>query len=229
MPGDIACVSEITVPSGWRERLEAIAGRRRDSWVIVGLVATVAIAGLALWSRGRPAQVAPPAEAATTSFAGVAPAGSGEAAPAPSPTPVLVHVAGAVREPGLYALHSGARVADAIDAAGGEVARADVDALNLAEVVVDGGKVQVPRRGEAAPVASPTSVGGDVSSSGAPVSINTADALELESVPGLGPVKSAAIVEYRDQVGGFTSIEQLLDVSGIGPATLESIRSHVTL
>jgi competence protein ComEA len=112
-------------------------------------------------------------------------------------------------------------VADALDAAGGPLAKADLDTLNLAQVLVDGLKIDVVRLGEAAVAEGP--------SPGSTVSINSADETTLEGVPGIGPVKAAAIVEYRDSIGTFASLEELLEVSGIGPATLESIRPYLSL
>jgi competence protein ComEA len=128
-------------------------------------------------------------------------------------------------EPGVYELPAGARVADAIERAGGPLARADLDSLNLAAVVVDGTQILVLGRGSrgATPMASagPSQPG--------LVNLNTGDQLALESVPGIGPVTAGAILALRAEIGSFTSIDQLLDVSGIGPATLESIRPYVTL
>ena len=138
---------------------------------------------------------------------------------------LFVHVAGHVRSPGLYGLAVGARVADAIEAAGGARANADLDAVNLAQIVTDGLKIDVPRRGSApVPAAASTSPGG-----GGVVGINSADQAGLEAIPGIGPVKAAAIMQYRTDNGAFSSLDQLLAVSGIGPATLESIRPYVSL
>jgi competence protein ComEA len=216
---------DITVPGGWRARLDALAGRRRDVWLLALLVALVAVGGLLLWKRSSPAQIAPPAVARAP--AEMAPTTQ---EPAPAAVPVMVHVAGAVAKPGLYELAQGARVADAIDAAGGARARADLGALNLAEPVADGTKVYVPRRGEseAGPVATSTPVPG-ASPTPAAISINTADQAALETIPGIGPVTAAAILHYREEAGGFSSIDELLEVTGIGPVTLESMRPYVTL
>lgn len=108
-------------------------------------------------------------------------------------------------------------------AAGGARPGADLDALNLAQPVADGMRIEVPSRvapSSAAP-ASPTSPG--------LVSVNSADITALETVPGIGPVKAAAIVAYREQAGGFATLEQLMEVSGIGPATFEMIAPYLTL
>lgn len=208
-------MSEISVPPRWLERLEGLRATRWETILVAGLVALVVFAGLGVWSRGAPASIAPPARAS----------GPG---PQPSATPgsvVVVHVAGAVRRPGIYELSAGSRVGDAIELAGGPVPRADVTSLNLAALVADGSQILVLRQGDVAPgaVASPSA------SHAALVNLNTADQVALESVPGLGPVKAAAILQLRAEIGSFGSIHQLLDVAGIGPATLESLRPYVTL
>ena len=217
---------EIIVPSTLRERLESIGRRRRDSWTVVVVVSLAVGIGMLLWRAGSRPQIAPPATSARVAEERAVEPATQPSAPAQGV--VLVHVAGAVRRPGLYELDAGARVADAIDAAGGPRPAADLDTLNLAESLVDGGKVEVARVGEvielapattSAPATSPTPV----------VSLNQADQAALETIPGIGPVKAAAILEYRAQIGAFSSIEELLDVSGIGPATLESMRPYVTI
>lgn len=221
---------DITVPGGWRARLDALAGKRRDVWVLAALVVAVAIAGVLLWTRTPPAVVAPPAVARVPAAEAPGVGPHDAAGPATSSGDVFVHVAGAVARPGLYELAGGARVADAIDAAGGSTRRADLAALNLAEPVVDGAKVYVPRRGESSsvPVSTATPLPAATTTPAA-VSVNTADQTALETIPGIGPVKAAAIIQYREEAGGFSSIDELLEVSGIGPATLESMRAYVTL
>jgi competence protein ComEA len=118
-------------------------------------------------------------------------------------------------------------VADAIEAAGGATRRADLDLLNLAEPLVDGYKVGVLERGAESP--APPSAPAAPGAPGGAVALNSADQAALETIPGIGPVTAAAILAYRDEAGPFSSVEQLLEVSGIGPATLESVRPYVTL
>jgi competence protein ComEA len=120
----------------------------------------------------------------------------------------------------------GARVQDAIDAAGGPTRRAHLEVLNLAEIVADGAKVDVPDSGQP-PAAAPGMSG--TSTAPGLVNLNTADETALESIPNVGPVTAGAILKYRTQIGSFSSVDQLLQVSGIGPATLDSIRSYVTV
>ena len=143
---------------------------------------------------------------------------------------LVVHVAGAVAAPGVYRLAAGARVIDAVQAAGGVSADANPDAINLAAVLADGQRVYVPRVGEAAPVVvdGGGSSGGSVAPTG-PVNLNSATADELDSLPGVGPATAAAIISYRDQHGPFASVDALTDVPGIGPAKLEALRGLVTV
>nr|PZM96420.1 MAG: competence protein ComEA [Actinomycetota bacterium] len=133
---------------------------------------------------------------------------------------VTVHVVGAVASPGLYELDPGARIADAVKAAGGAQDDADLAAVNLAREVVDGEQVVVPRVGEA-PAAGAAGSGR--------VGLNGANAAELESLPGIGPVLAERIVQDRERNGPFRSVEDLTRVPGVGPAVLERIRDLVTM
>jgi competence protein ComEA len=138
-------------------------------------------------------------------------------------------VAGWVRHPGVYEFATGQRVIDAIDAAGGARPGADLAALNLAAPLTDGTQILVPKSG-AAPAGGGTTIPGTGDAGGgALVNVNTASATELETLDGIGEVIAAAIVDYRTQNGPFTSVDQLEDVSGIGPSTLEAIRDAVTV
>lgn len=214
---------DIVVERSLRERIESAVGSRRDVWILAGAVAAVILVALVLLGRGADARIAPPAT-------------SSAAAPAPiaaTPTPmVFVDIGGAVRAPGLYSLPAGARVADAIAAAGGPRGRGDLSSLNLAQMLTDGTKIEVPTTRQAAaagtgPVAAPTPAGGPAAPTLVP--LNTADQTALETIPGVGPVTATAILTYRQQIGTFETIDQLLEVDGIGPATLESIRPYVSL
>jgi len=142
-----------------------------------------------------------------------------------SSSEVVVDVAGAVARPGVVRLQSGARVTDAVGAAGGPSPDADVDQVNLAARVADGDRVYVPRRGESAP---PPAAGSSGSAAKAgPIDINAATAEELDGLPGVGPATVAAILEYRTRHRRFRSVDELLDVPGIGPAKLASLRPKV--
>ncbi|WP_454085991.1 ComEA family DNA-binding protein [Georgenia sp. Marseille-Q6866] len=147
---------------------------------------------------------------------------------------VVVHVAGAVHEPGVVELPLGARVADAVAAAGGEQSDAELAVVNLARPLVDGEQVYVPRVGEEPPGAAgaPPDVGagpvaGESAAEGGVVDLNAADLAALDTLPGVGPAIAQRILEWRDANGPFHSVEELLEVSGIGPATLEKLRERV--
>jgi competence protein ComEA len=179
-------------------------------------------------SAGRPASPFPggspgptpsdPASGAATP--GAATAGGG----------LLVHVVGEVAEPGLVSLPDGARVADAVRAAGGVTRKADLTAVNLARQVVDGEQLYVPEPGEpvpggpVAPGAGGQGASSDQPVAGGAVDINAADAVALEALPGVGPSIAQAIVEWRETNGPFASVDELEDVPGIGPATLDEFR-----
>ena len=143
---------------------------------------------------------------------------------------LVVSIVGEVNEPGLVTLAPGARIADAVAAVGGLADGADPAALNQAQLLVDGQQVVVPPTGGAEAVAGGNSGVGAAGSAGSGmVSLNSASTAELVSLDGVGEATAAAIIEHREQIGGFTALEQLLDVSGIGPAKFESISPRVTL
>lgn len=154
------------------------------------------------------------------------------------PSLVVVHVAGNVEHPGVYTLAPGSRVADAVDAAGGASPTGDLNSLNLAAAIVDGGRVYVPERGEIDPAsvvgpADSAEAQADMTSSGdglAPgrIDINTATAAELETLPGIGPATAAAIVDDRQRNGPFVSVDELERVRGIGPAKLAGLTDLIT-
>jgi competence protein ComEA len=145
-------------------------------------------------------------------------------------TVALVHVAGAVRSPGVYRLRDGERIQDAVHRAGGPRAGADLNAINLAAKVADGQQVVVPRRGAAG--AAPAGGAGAGEPGGppqAPVSLNTATAEQLDTLDGVGPATASKILEYRRQHGGFRSIDDLGEIPGIGPKRLAALRGKVQL
>ncbi|GAA1487585.1 ComEA family DNA-binding protein [Brachybacterium sacelli] len=158
---------------------------------------------------------------------------------APSgPAELLVHVSGAVATPGVVRLPAGARVDDALRAADGASEDAELSAVNLARPVADGEQIHVPRPGEEPPVpaaGSPDDAGAtgepadDTGADGGPIDLNSASAAELEELPGVGPAIAQRIVEHREKNGPFASVDDLLEVSGIGPATLEEIRAQAAV
>lgn len=161
-----------------------------------------------------------------------------------SPTRIAVHVVGAVNEPGVYHLESGARADDALRAAGGANANADLRRVNLAAAVYDGAQLYIPRVGERMPVdlpassaggglngagGGPNSVAGNTTTSTQPaiIDLNLATAVDLDRLPGVGPSTAKAIIDHRTRNGPFASVDDLLKVKGIGPAKLAEIRPWV--
>lgn len=204
--------------------------------------AVLVIVGVGWWllrSPALPTEAALPtvthAAAATTSSSIVNSGGADPTSTAPGT--VVIHVTGAVNQPGVYELTSGDRVDDALAVAGGPTPDADANALNLAAPVIDGDRIAVPvlsqehTSGTPGPDAGVThAVVEDAGSlSVEPVDLNEATSSDLEALPGIGPATAAAIVEYRTQTGPFGSVEELLDVPGIGPAKLDAIRDAVVV
>jgi competence protein ComEA len=143
---------------------------------------------------------------------------------APATNLLVVDVVGAVRRPGLYRLRTGARIADALQRAGGATAKADLEQVNLAAPVADGEQVVVPRRtagGAGAP--APASASGPTR----PVQLSTATLEQLDALPGIGPATAQKILDYRTQHGAFSSIDELDAIPGIGPARLDQLRGLV--
>jgi len=189
--------------------LHSVERRRTAALAVIGLLV------LALLLRhtfahgsaaGVPLQVAPVV------------GGSSVAAPA-ARSLVVVDVVGAVRRPGVYRLPSGSRVETAVARAGGLTAHADLAAVNLAAPLADGEQVVVAARG--------TGGVGAGAAPGAPVSLSTATAEQLDALPGIGPVTAQKIVDYRQQHGGFASVADLDAIPGIGPARLQNLQGLV--
>jgi competence protein ComEA len=134
---------------------------------------------------------------------------------------LVVHVAGAVRDPGVYRLPDGSRVADAVERAGGAAPDGLADQINLAALLADGQQVVVPERIAGATAA--TSAG----AAEGPISLGTATVEDLDTIEGIGPVTAGDIVEFRDEHGGVGTVEDLDQISGIGPATMEALRDSL--
>ncbi len=210
---------------------------RHGALALAAVAAAAAVlAAVGVW-RDRPVpEVVPPAPAVALSPVA---AGAPSSAPAPSaaPTTLVVSVAGRVRNPGLVTVAPGARVADALAGAGGALPGTDLVALNLAQPLTDGQQILVgivPPPG-GAPVSGGTSAGSTAGpaagSSSTPglVNLNTASAAELEDLPGVGPVMAKAILDWRTKNGSFRSVDQLSEVSGIGPARLAQLTPLVAV
>lgn len=144
--------------------------------------------------------------------------------PAPE---VIIHVTGEVADPGIVELPEGARVVDALDAAGGPADAADLSRLNLAAIVTDGEQIMVPSEDDPGqdPVDQGATTGGGATDS---VNLNTADGTLLQTLPGVGPALSERIIAHRESVGPFTSMADLDAVSGIGPAMMEKLEGLVS-
>ncbi|MBF4570957.1 ComEA family DNA-binding protein [Herbiconiux sp. VKM Ac-1786] len=225
--------------------------------VVAALVASVLVTALTpvgattvipdARAGGSPAASAAPSSAAPAS-PGVPPTSSLTDPAAPAAPPLLVHVLGAVGAPGVYQLAAGSRVVDAVAAAGGFAPTADSASVNLARPLVDGEQLRVLAVGEtppaplpgapvaAAPGAADSSAGsgagsGAAAPGGAPtlVDLNTATEIDLDTLPRIGPAMATRIVAYRDANGPFASIDDLLQIPGIGDKTLESLRPLLTL
>ena len=185
-------------------------------YIVVGILLGLLLAG-GVWLAAR----APEGE-------------SVELRPAPTPEPIQVHITGAVVRPGLYDLPEDSRVMDAVEAAGGFVAEADKNSINLAERLEDAQKLDIPFVAGYVPDEEQGFV---VISDGTPsplageelVDINTASPEELDKLPGIGPTTAQNIIEYREVFGPFARIEDIVNVSGIGSATFEAIEDLITV
>lgn len=239
--------------TGWRAHLHtarywvAYLGPRR----VVGAGASAVIVVVVAWVLVRPST--PPIEASIPRV-GTADTDATIAPPTVtvSTAPIKVHVAGAVKRPGVYELAPGSRVVDAVRAAGGASTRADLEQINLAQVIIDTEQVFVPVHRARAPrvtvaprlrpsrtgqstattVVPGQPVGGGSTQSGggqARVNLNSATAAQLDSLPGIGPATAKAIVSHRQKKGPFAKVEDLLDVAGIGPAKFEALRDLVSV
>ena len=202
--------------------IEGLADRLGTSVkaLVIGALAVVA-ACVGGWWALRP----PPGPDVETILPMVGETPMSPALPADSPRTIRVHVAGAVAEPDVYELNDGDRVIDAVAAAGGFADDADESRLNLAEPLADGARLWVPALGQTdePDVVHPT-LRPEATTDPLRIDVNDADAAALESLPGIGPALAAAIVEYRERVGSFSTLDDLDAVAGIGPATIERLR-----
>ncbi len=190
---------------------------RRSGWMY-GLIALV-LAVMAWRSMGGGGEQGAPAPAARVSRA------------PDVPKMTLVHVAGEVRTPGVYRVGGDSRVIQAVRIAGGPTRDADLSRLNLAAPVVDGQQVVIPSRprpGVVGVAASGAGAGGTAGGASGPVSLSSATAADLEALDGVGPALAARIIAWRDSHGGFSSVDALDEVPGIGPARMEALRPHLT-
>lgn len=215
---------ERAAPEPRRHRVRLDPGRPGAAVLCVVAVLSAALAAGVTWAS-RPSLE--PVATAPVVTAGTAVAAPSSAAASASPAQMVVAVVGQVVTPGLVTLPAGSRIADAVSAAGGALPDADLSTINLARVLVDGEQVAVGVPGAAsAPGVSDSPQG---SGSAQVLNLNTASAAELDALPGVGPVIAGRIVQWRTDNGAFTSVEQLQEVDGIGPSTLEDLRDEVTV
>ena len=226
---------------------------KREKASLIGIyAASLALVGMLGYGWGRSSGASSPMHTASVNAQGsvevidlskpsLAPAPTEPSTPAEQspPAEVVVHVSGAVKQAGVYRLAPASRVADAIEQAGGATEHADLDALNLAEPIQDGQKIHVPRKGEVsapavasvAPSRSPRSApqAAATATTQFPINLTTATAEQLEAIPGIGPVLAQRIIEYRQTHGRFQSVDELLEVRGIGAKRLENMRPYVVV
>ncbi|MGO4249121.1 helix-hairpin-helix domain-containing protein [Paenarthrobacter sp. RAF54_2] len=245
-PLDQAVPDEVTTDLLHGQETMTVRTRWRTSWRVAVAVFVVG-AACAAWFLIQATTGQPTMEPLSQSVsAGTVPE-SGEPESTRSATPpqdmkmLLVHVAGAVQKPGVVSLPEGSRVFQAIDAAGGATASADLNGLNLAEVVTDGAKIHVPAAGEASGGGTSQETGpangaggaaetkASPGSGGTKVNINTASVEELGTLPRVGPVTAQRIVDWRKEHGAFASVDELDAIDGIGPKLMESLQDLVTV
>ncbi len=206
-----------------RERLRSL-DRRELAGLLV--VAALLVGGAALWYvRSLPSSVsihAPPDR--------TGPGQNAASTISPSPATIVVDVAGWVIRPGVYEFRQGDRVIDAVRMAGGAKPGADLTSINLASLLTDGQQIVVPRKGKGGASVPGVGPGGPPGSGGAAlINLNTATLDQLESLPGIGPALAQRIIDYRQEHGPFRSVDELLNVSGIGEKRLADLRSSVTV
>ncbi|MCB0996221.1 MAG: helix-hairpin-helix domain-containing protein [Acidimicrobiales bacterium] len=208
------------------DRLRALVGAHP---LLVGWAIATALVAAVVVQAARP-DTPPPPEVSVP----LAQAPTAAPTATPAPAVVVVHVAGAVVVPGVYELTEPARVTDAVAIAGGTAPDADLERVNLAAPVTDGARVWIPAIGEA-DVPVPVGVSGSGAEPGGagpdmgPIDLNAADTAALDALPGVGPATATAIISYREEHGTFGSVDELLDVPGIGPAKLEALRDLVVV
>ena len=205
---------------------------KRYAYIILGIVCVLALGGLYMVGRNRPAGVVDagqplisPQEVIAQTLPDTTPY-----YPQP-PAKIGVHIAGEVNSPGFHIVPYGSRINDVVELAGGLTQYADLLRINLAAFVYDASQIIVPTIGEDLPETAGQQGQQNQSAITADgrININLANLTELQTLPGVGPVRAQSIIDFRESAGGFNTIEELMNVSGIGPATFDNIRDRVTV
>jgi competence protein ComEA len=209
--------------------MRGLPTKRLLFYCVAGVV-VLAVGLFSLLSRGSAADTG----AAAGGVVLVPPTGVVSTTTSTSKPNIFVQVSGEVGSPGVYEIPAESRLFELLDRAGGVTAAGDRDALPLAQMLSDGARVVVPKKGETPAEAAVGTVTGIVEvgavgggSGGGSVSVSRASAAELESLPGIGPVTAANIISFREEHGPFASVDDLQLVPGIGPATVERLRNLV--
>ncbi len=198
----------------------------RSQLLVYGAVAVVVLVVGARWIRDADERGSTPGGIAFAAGEGVdSQSESGSFSVEAGGDDAVVHVAGAVRDPGVYRLPAGSRVTDAVERAGGATPAAVRDAINLAARVADGQQIVLPERVPGSPGVSAPLVG--TADAEGPISLGSATLEQLDTIEGIGPVTAQDILDYRDEQGGLSSIEELDEVVGIGPTTMEALRDRL--
>lgn len=189
--------------------------------VLIGLLATGAILLMSQPDRGVAIKLQPAPSPTPTS----------EPRPTATSPPIVVEISGQVMKPGIYTLEKGSRLLDLIEHAGGLTNQADKERVNNVFILRDGDYFYIPAVGERIPDTARNAPGNnpliDTSHFDYPLNLNTATQEALESLPGIGPSKARDIINYREQIGAYESVDELVNVPGIGPTTLDSIREYL--
>lgn len=193
--------------------------------IIFGILVGLLAAGLVLIidrpSYGKPISLSPAPTSTKTSY------------PKPTQTkqPIMAQIKGEIKNPGIYEILEDSRLGNLLESAGGLTDNADLDRINYALRIRDGDYIYIPSIGESIPEIARNSPSNSISEQESliqyPLNLNEATQIELESLPGIGPAKAADIIEYREMIGAFSTLEDLLKVSGIGPATLEALIDYL--
>jgi len=222
----LAASFDAEIPREKPDDAPVIASRRIDAAHLRVLVTIAVAAGVLLtwWLLSERPRTSSP-DPISLSAEATSPPGGAASSGAPAAGELVVDVEGKVKHPGIVTLPAGSRVHEAVAKAGGVRGKVDTSTLNMARVLTDGEQILV---GVEPVAAAPANGGSPASGGGTRISLGTATLEQLDTLPGIGPVTAQAILDHRSEHGPFTSVDDLLDVKGIGEATLEDIRDQVT-